>query len=158
MSFAGALFIGPMEYLQGTAFCSSSFSAIARICSFTRLTNGFSKKFENQWAALALHFAYYNFCRIHKTLRVTPAMESKLTDHVWDLAELLAEAIESSLAIRTARSHGDARYLCPRKTHSLVHSRFCDFLRSRLCVWLSPRRVAVRASRGCLVSGFTPVG
>jgi IS1 family transposase len=57
---------------------------------FTRLTNGFSKKFENHWAALALYFAYYNFCRLHSTIRVTPAMEAKITDHVWDLAELLA--------------------------------------------------------------------
>lgn len=56
----------------------------------TRLTLGFSKKWENLWAAYCLHFAYYNFCRIHKTLRVTPAMESELTDHVWDLAELIA--------------------------------------------------------------------
>jgi len=56
----------------------------------TRLTNGFSKKWENLWAAYCLHFAYYNFCRIHRSLRVTPAMESKITDHVWDMAELLA--------------------------------------------------------------------
>ena len=56
----------------------------------TRLTNAFSKKWENLWAAYCLHFAYHNFCQIHKTLRVTPAMETKLTDHVWDLAELLA--------------------------------------------------------------------
>ena len=56
---------------------------------FTRLTNGFSKKFENHWAALALYFAYYNFCRIHSSIRVTPAMEAKITDRVWDLAELL---------------------------------------------------------------------
>lgn len=56
----------------------------------TRLTNAFSKRWENLWAAYCLHFAYYNFCRIHKTLRVTPAMETKLTDHLWDLAELLA--------------------------------------------------------------------
>ena len=55
----------------------------------TRLTNAFSKKWDNLWAAYCLHFAYYNFCRIHSTLRVTPAMESKITDHVWDLAELL---------------------------------------------------------------------
>lgn len=55
----------------------------------TRLTNGFSKKFENLWAALCLHFAYYNFCRVHKTLRVTPAMEAGIADHVWTLAELL---------------------------------------------------------------------
>ena len=56
----------------------------------TRLTNGFSKKWENLWAALALHFGYYNFCRIHSTIRVTPAMEAGITDHVWDLAELLS--------------------------------------------------------------------
>jgi len=55
----------------------------------TRLTNAFSKKWENLWAAYCLHFAYYNFCRIHKTPRVTPAMESNLTDHVWDLAEFI---------------------------------------------------------------------
>ena len=55
----------------------------------TRLTNAFSKKWENLWAAYCLHFAYYNFCRIHQTLRVTPAMESNLTDHVWTIAELL---------------------------------------------------------------------
>jgi transposase-like protein/IS1 family transposase len=55
----------------------------------TRLTNAFSKKWENLWAAYCPHFAYYNFCRIHKTLRVTPAMETNLTDHVWELAELL---------------------------------------------------------------------
>lgn len=56
----------------------------------TRLTNGFSKKWENLHAALALHFAYYNFCRIHKTLRCTPAMEAGITNHVWELKELLA--------------------------------------------------------------------
>lgn len=56
----------------------------------TRLTNAFSKKWENLWAAYCLHFAYYNFCWIHKTLRVTPAIESNLTDRVWDLAKLLA--------------------------------------------------------------------
>jgi transposase-like protein/IS1 family transposase len=55
----------------------------------TRLTNGFSKKWENLNHALALHFAYYNFCRVHKTIRVTPAMEAGLTDHVWSLLELL---------------------------------------------------------------------
>jgi transposase-like protein/IS1 family transposase len=56
----------------------------------TRLTNGFSKKWENLEAAYALWFAYYNFCRVHKTLRVTPAMESGLTDHVWAIGELIA--------------------------------------------------------------------
>lgn len=56
---------------------------------FTRLTNGFSKKWENHNYALALHFAHYNFCRIHKTLRVTPAMAAGISKRVWDLKELI---------------------------------------------------------------------
>lgn len=55
---------------------------------FTRLTNGFSKKVENHAAAVSLHFMYYNFGRIHKTLRVTPAMEAGISDHVWSLEEI----------------------------------------------------------------------
>lgn len=55
---------------------------------FTRLTNGFSKKIENLAHAVALHFVFYNFGRIHKTLRVTPAMEAGLSDHVWTLEEI----------------------------------------------------------------------
>jgi IS1 family transposase len=55
---------------------------------FTRLTNGFSKKVENHGHAVALHFMYYNFCRIHKTLRVTPAMEAGLANHPWSIEEL----------------------------------------------------------------------
>ena len=54
----------------------------------TRLTNAFSKRWWNLRCAYALHFAYYNFCRVHKTLRVTPAMEAGLTDHVWSIKEL----------------------------------------------------------------------
>jgi IS1 family transposase len=57
---------------------------------FTRLTNGFSKKVENHGHAVALHFMHYNFCRIHKTLRVTPAMEAGLTDHAWSIEELVS--------------------------------------------------------------------
>ena len=56
---------------------------------FTRLTNGFSKKLENHGHAVALYFMHYNFCRIHTTLRVTPAMEAGLTDHVWTVEELV---------------------------------------------------------------------
>lgn len=56
---------------------------------FTRLTNAFSKKIENHEAAIALHYMHYNFCRIHQSLRVTPAMEAGLTDHVWSLEEVL---------------------------------------------------------------------
>jgi hypothetical protein len=55
----------------------------------TRLTNGFSKKWENLQAAYSLWFAYYNFCRVHKTLRVTPAMEAGVTNHIWTIAELI---------------------------------------------------------------------
>lgn len=57
---------------------------------FTRLTNAFSKKLENLRHAVAIHYMHYNFCRVHKTLRVTPAMEAGLTDHVWTLDELIA--------------------------------------------------------------------
>jgi len=56
---------------------------------FTGLTNAFSKKLDNHKAACALHFAYYNFCRIHKSLWVTPAMEAGITNHKWTLRELL---------------------------------------------------------------------
>lgn len=57
---------------------------------FTRLTNAFSKKLENLEHAIALHYMHYNFCRIHQTLRVTPAMEAGVTDHVWSLDEVIA--------------------------------------------------------------------
>lgn len=56
---------------------------------FTRRTNGYSKRLRHHKAAIALHMAYYNFCRIHETLRITPAMALKLTNHVWSLGELL---------------------------------------------------------------------
>jgi transposase-like protein/IS1 family transposase len=61
-----------------------------QIRRLTRLTNGFSKKWDNLRAAVALHFAFYNLCRIHQTIRVTPAMEAGIADHVWELKELLA--------------------------------------------------------------------
>jgi IS1 family transposase len=56
---------------------------------FTRLTNAFSKKVENHSCAIALHYMHYNFCRIHKSLRVTPAMEAGVTNHVWSIEELV---------------------------------------------------------------------
>jgi len=56
---------------------------------FTRLTNAFSKKLENLEANVALYFMHYNFCRIHQTLRVTPAMEAGIADHVWSLQEII---------------------------------------------------------------------
>jgi hypothetical protein len=57
---------------------------------FTRLTNGFSKKVENHEATVAIHMMHYNFCRVHQTLRVTPAMEAGIAKHVWELSELAA--------------------------------------------------------------------
>lgn len=60
---------------------------------YTRLTNAFSKKLEAHVAATALYFAHYNFCRVHMTLRVTPAMEAGLTDHVWSIEELLGATL-----------------------------------------------------------------
>lgn len=64
---------------------------------YTRLTNAFSKKVENLAAAVSLHFAYYNFCRVHQTLDTTPAVAAGITDHTWTLNELigLLEAAEA---------------------------------------------------------------
>lgn len=73
---------------------------------FTRLTNGFSKKMENHCYSIAIHFVYSNFCRIHKTLRVTPAMEAKLTDKVMTLEDIVRMAYADELeaeSIRLAR-------------------------------------------------------
>jgi hypothetical protein len=55
---------------------------------FTRLTNGFSKKVHNHECAIGLHYMFYNFGRIHKSLRATPAMEAGVADHVWSLEEI----------------------------------------------------------------------
>jgi len=57
---------------------------------FTRLTNAFSKKVENHAYAVALYYMYYNFARVHTTLRVTPAMEAGVSDHVWSINEIVA--------------------------------------------------------------------
>jgi IS1 family transposase len=59
---------------------------------FTRLTNAFSKKWENHWAAVACWFAFYNFCRVHKSLRITPAMAAGIADHIWSVRDLLQAA------------------------------------------------------------------
>jgi hypothetical protein len=69
---------------------------------FTRLTNAFSKKIENHAAAVAIWFTYYNFCRVHSTLRVTPAMEAGISDHVWtieEMCELLPKPVSATSAI-----------------------------------------------------------
>lgn len=78
---------------------------------FTRLTNAFSKKIENHMHAFTLYAFHYNFVRVHQTLRVTPAMESKLTDHVWSLEEMvgLLEAQERKAIESGAMKRGHYR-------------------------------------------------
>ena len=70
----------------------------------TRLTNGFSKKVENLEHAVSLHFMHYNFARVHKTLRVTPAMEAGIANHVWSIEEI-AEPVPEPVAVK----HGQYR-------------------------------------------------
>jgi hypothetical protein len=70
---------------------------------FTRLTNGFSKKMENHCAAVALYVSHYNFCRVHETLRVTPAMQLGVTDHIWTIGELVDAALDGDVMAPTPR-------------------------------------------------------
>jgi IS1 family transposase/transposase-like protein len=67
----------------------SNLSLRMHLRRFTRLTNAYSKKLENLKAVVTLYFAWYNYCRVSQSLRVTPAMEAGLTDHIWSIAELL---------------------------------------------------------------------
>jgi hypothetical protein len=67
---------------------------------FTRLTNAFSKKVENHALSVALHYMNYNFCRIHKTLRVTPAMAAGVTDRLWGIADIV-KVLESWEAVKS---------------------------------------------------------
>ncbi len=69
---------------------------------FTRLTNAFSKKLENHAHSVALHYMHYNFCRVHKSLRVTPAMAAGVADRVWDVRDIVAliENLEAPVAKR----------------------------------------------------------
>lgn len=76
------------EYISTSFVERQNLSMRMGMRRFTRLTNGFSKKLENHGHMVALYFLHYNFCRVHKTLRVTPAMEAGLSDHVWDMNEL----------------------------------------------------------------------
>lgn len=80
------------EHISTSYVERSNLSLRMHLRRFTRLTNAFSKKLDNLKAAVCLWFAFYNFCRIHQTLRVTPAMEAGITDHVWTIAELMAAA------------------------------------------------------------------
>jgi len=69
---------------------------------FARLTNAFSKKIEMHAHNVALHFMYYNFCKIHQSLRVTPAMEAGISDHVWDINELITNLLPAYAEQKTA--------------------------------------------------------
>jgi hypothetical protein len=69
---------------------------------FTRLTNGFSKKIDNHIAAVAIYFMHYNFCRVHQSLRITPAMAAGITDHVWSVEEVCTLAERSTNPRREA--------------------------------------------------------
>lgn len=77
------------EYISTSYIERQNLTIRMRMRRFTRLTNAFSKKLSNLKAAVAIHFAHYNFIRIHQTLRVTPAMEAGLTGHIWTIEELL---------------------------------------------------------------------
>jgi hypothetical protein len=68
--------------------------SIRRVRRFTRLTNAFSKKVENHRAAVALHFAHYNFVRLHRSTRITPAMAAGVSDRLWTLDELVEQTSE----------------------------------------------------------------
>lgn len=81
----------PNQKHVSTSFCErQNLTMRMSMRRFTRLTNAFSKKIENLRAAVSLHFMYYNFGRIHQKLRVTPAMEAGVADHVWLLEEIAA--------------------------------------------------------------------
>jgi IS1 family transposase len=72
---------------------------------FTRLTNAFSKKFENHMHMVALYIEFYNWTKVHKTLRVTPAMQAGLTDRVWEMADVVRLIEESEMLVPAAQAH-----------------------------------------------------
>ena len=73
---------------------------------FARLSNGFSKKLENHVAAVGLYVAHYNLCRVHEALRITPAMQLGITDHIWTIGELVDAALEGTLPEQPGRRVG----------------------------------------------------
>ncbi|MCH7777701.1 MAG: transposase [Gemmatimonadetes bacterium] len=78
---------------------------------FTRLTNGFSKKLENHRAAVSLYVAHYNLCRVHEALRITPAMALNVTDHIWEIGELVEAALEGVIPEPPGERHGRFRVI-----------------------------------------------
>jgi IS1 family transposase len=78
---------------------------------FTRLTNGFSKTYLNHCAAVALYVCHYNLCRVHEALRVTPAMQLGVTDHIWTISELVEKALSGEMEITQGRQVGRFRVI-----------------------------------------------
>lgn len=124
---------------------------------FTRLTNGFSKKVENHACAVALHAMYYNFVRLHKTLRVTPAMAAGVTDKLWEMTDIVD--VIDSFEVKGARSRkpifevekwaiGESYYVrvtFPDGTTDKIEGFTTEgvaarWIRNESLVWLSLRR------------------
>jgi hypothetical protein len=83
----------PDERAISTSFVERQNLSVRMECRrFTRLTNAFSKKLANLKASVALHYAHYNFVRVHRTLRMTPAMAAGIADHIWTVQELIGSA------------------------------------------------------------------
>ena len=94
-TITGAVSGNPRENHISTSFVErQNLTMRMSIRRFTRLTNAFSKKIENHMFAVSLHYMYYNFGRIHQSLRVTPAMEAGIADHVWSLEEIAGLVID----------------------------------------------------------------
>ncbi len=79
----------------------SNLSLRMHVKRYARLTNAFSKTFVHHCAATALWVSFYNFCRVHETLRITPAMQIGVTDHVWTVGELIAAALDGEIPAGT---------------------------------------------------------
>ncbi len=75
------------------------------------MTNGFSKKLENHCAAVSLYVSHYNLCRVHETLRMTPAMALGVTDHIWEIGELVEAALEGVVPEPPGERHGRFRVI-----------------------------------------------
>ena len=86
--------IGEPEYISTSYVERQNLTLRMSQRRFTRLTNAFSKKLENHMAAVALYAAHYNFCRVHEALRITPAMQLGITDHIWTIGELVDAALD----------------------------------------------------------------
>ena len=78
---------------------------------FTRLTNGFSKKLRNHRAAVALYVAHYNLCRVHETIRMTPAMALGVADHIWTIGQLIEAATLAEMPAPEGRRVGRLRVI-----------------------------------------------